>query len=61
MLATVPKSKPELLRLLQKLRFTYEIIELSDSNAKKLVNSLIDREIRRPNADVSVIVLKFGS
>jgi hypothetical protein len=58
MLATVPKSKPELLRLLQKLRFTYEIIELSDSNAKKLVNSLIDREIRRPNADVSVIVLR---
>jgi hypothetical protein len=58
MLATVPKSKPELLRLLQKLRFTYEIIELSDPNARKSLNAIIDREMRKPNADVSVIVLR---
>jgi hypothetical protein len=57
MLATVPKSKPELLRLLQKLRFTYEIIEASDPNARKSL-ALIDREMRSPNADVSVIVLR---
>jgi hypothetical protein len=58
MLATVPKSKPDLLRLLQRMRFSFDIVELSDPNAKKLLNSLIDRDIRRPNADVSVIVLR---
>ncbi len=58
MLAKLPKSKPELLRQLQKLRFTFDIVELSDPNARKSLNSLIDREMRKPNADVSVIVLR---